>query len=180
MLTSKNKLNYNATNKTGEKMKIYVDLDGVISDFQGLIEEHMGMPIKDAPKGKMWSSIYHYNKYVNPFFESLPLMSDAMILWNFVTENFDHVEILSACGNTPKDAKEQKIRWVEKTLTGYAGINIVVKSSDKAQFADDESILIDDRDKSIGPWIEAGGIGILHTSAEETIKELEQYIEKAS
>ena len=36
----------------------------------------------------------------------------------------------------------------------------------------DETILIDDRMHSIGPWRSAGGIGILHTSASQSIGEL--------
>ena len=34
------------------------------------------------------------------------------------------------------------------------------------------SVLIDDRQKNIDAWIEAGGIGILHTSAANTINQL--------
>ena len=37
-----------------------------------------------------------------------------------------------------------------------------------------DAILIDDRLKSIGPWRQKGGIGILHTDANETIRQLKR------
>jgi hypothetical protein len=44
----------------------------------------------------------------------------------------------------------------------------------KAAYAKPNHILIDDREKSIQPWREAGGIGILHTSAADTISQLQK------
>jgi len=44
--------------------------------------------------------------------------------------------------------------------------------SQKGMFAFEGSVLIDDRIKNIESWEANGGIGILHTSAAETIKEL--------
>ena len=38
-----------------------------------------------------------------------------------------------------------------------------------------QNILIDDTKKKLDPWIEAGGIGILHTSAASTISELKEW-----
>ena len=54
---------------------------------------------------------------------------------------------------------------------------MVSKSPDKAEYAHPYSILIDDREKSIDPWRTKGGIGILHTSAEETIAQLQAIVE---
>ena len=44
--------------------------------------------------------------------------------------------------------------------------------SQKAAFAIEGAVLIDDREKNINAWVEAGGIGILHTSAANTIDQL--------
>ena len=38
----------------------------------------------------------------------------------------------------------------------------------------DGNVLIDDRPKNIEAWENAGGIGILHTSAKETINKLKE------
>ena len=42
----------------------------------------------------------------------------------------------------------------------------------KAAFAYEGSVLIDDRQKNIDAWNDAGGIGIVHTSAKNTINAL--------
>jgi hypothetical protein len=41
-------------------------------------------------------------------------------------------------------------------------------------FAAEGKILIDDMEQTIREWRNAGGIGILHTSAADTIKELKK------
>lgn len=156
--------------------RVYVDLDGVLSDFGGLLSSYLGKHISTISKGYLWATVNKYNKEVNPFFESLPLMDDAMELWDFVVANFSEVNILTATGNTPRDAAEQKRKWVIKHLYKYNKIVTVTKSSDKADYASDGCILIDDRTQSIDPWVEAGGVGLLHTSARDTIKQLKQYL----
>ena len=44
----------------------------------------------------------------------------------------------------------------------------------KQQLATSESILIDDRQINIDQWEDAGGIGILHTSTNNTISQLKE------
>ena len=44
--------------------------------------------------------------------------------------------------------------------------------SDMLEYANEHSILIDDMQKNIDQWKAAGGIGILHTNAKDTIKKL--------
>ena len=57
---------------------------------------------------------------------------------------------------------------------GDVVVNLVRKSNDKAAYAAPNHILIDDRSKSIQPWVAAGGIGILHTNAANTIRQLKE------
>ena len=44
----------------------------------------------------------------------------------------------------------------------------------KAAFAFEGSVLIDDRQKNIDAWEKAGGIGIVHESANKTINALKE------
>ncbi len=98
-------------------------------------------------------------------------MPDAQDLWEYV-ERFDPF-ILSATGHV-KNAYNEKMEWIKTHLgVHYADTaKLVTKAADKAIFASPNCILIDDRCKAIDPWIEAGGIGILHVSAEDTIEQL--------
>lgn len=153
---------------------IYIDLDGVLLDWEGRVKEIFeGMELADIPTKEIWIRIAQFNNAVQPFFETLDKMPDADRLVSHITTNFSNVKFLTATGNTPKDAGEQKrrscaIKWPDiECIT-------VRKSSDKAQYAH-QSILIDDRSKSIDPWVESGGCGILHTSADRTIEILTEF-----
>jgi hypothetical protein len=65
-----------------------------------------------------------------------------------------------------------KFDWVQKELPG---VPLILRSaSRKREFAAPNHILIDDREDNINGWIEDGGEGILHKSAEETLKILKE------
>lgn len=156
--------------------ELYIDSDGVIADFDRKAVELLGgKRIHEVPKGTLWAKIGQYNKDVSPFFDSLELMQDAQRLVDFALENFPAVKILTATGFTPADGGEQKIRWYARHFPGLEVV-VVKKSPDKAQYAHPRAILVDDRSKSIDPWLSAGGIGILHTSVDNTIETLKGFI----
>lgn len=151
--------------------RIGLDSDGVIADFDKKAAEILGMPISMAGKGKLWAGVERYNATVAPFFESLDIMTGARDLVKFALDNFDEVFVLTASGNTPKDGAEQKHRWYAKHFPGLKVI-VVTKSPDKAVYANESTVLVDDRMKSIEPWVAAGGVGVFHTSVQDTIKQL--------
>lgn len=154
---------------------VYIDSDGVIADFDRKAVELLGgRRIPDVPKGTLWATIERHGS----FFESLELMPGARRLIDYIEQNFSDYAILTATGYTPKDAAAQKRRWYARHFPNLQ-VHIVDKSPDKAaMFAGYRTILIDDRAKSIDPWVAAGGIGILHTSVEDTIAQLAQYTDE--
>lgn len=163
----------------------FIDLDGVLANFSGKVAELMGFTLTEGDeisthpkfeKKQMWKLIHNHDSHT-PFFYSLEEMSDAHELFDFILEYFDHddIAILSASGHTPVDAPQQKRRWVRKHFGDYTS-HIVAKSPDKAAYATPTAILIDDRDKSIDPWVAAGGIGILHKNAKDTIEQLKKLL----
>lgn len=152
------------------------DSDGVIADFdKKAVEILKGKRIHEVPKGTLWSSIERYDREVEPFFESLELMDGALRLVEFGRANFDRVFILTASGYTPKDGAAQKKRWYARHFPELEVI-VVPKSPDKAAYASSTTILVDDRAKSIDPWVAAGGIGLLHTSVDDTIEQLRAFL----
>jgi 5'(3')-deoxyribonucleotidase len=157
--------------------KIYIDMDGVVADFDTkAIEITKGKyKSEDFSNSQFWKTVYAYNSDVGPFFESVPKMKDADELVNYITKNFKNVKFLTATGTTPKDAPEQKRNWINKYFPGIDVIT-VVNSSHKAIYANPRSILIDDREKAIDPWRKAGGIGILFKNNSQTISELKQFL----
>lgn len=153
---------------------LYIDSDGVLADFDALAYQILGnRHIHEVPKGTLWSTIERHGS----FFASLPLMEGADRLVDFAIEpgRFRSVAVLTATGHTPADAGDQKRVWYSEWRPELT-VHIVTKSPDKAAFAHPMAILIDDRAKSIDPWVAAGGIGILHTSVDDTIERLRAFI----
>ena len=144
------------------KFHVYIDMDGVLADFDKQIDilsdgNHPGKGSNDV-----W-------KYVKPgFFESLPKMSDADMLWDGLV-HFNPT-ILTATGYSLKTAGREKTLWGNQRYTQH--VITCTKAVDKYKVIDTplhQSILIDDRHKAIDPWCANGGIGILHTSAIESL-----------
>jgi phosphoglycolate phosphatase-like HAD superfamily hydrolase len=159
---------------TPVEYRLYVDLDGVLVDFSkqmeriGFIEKEVETDKK--AKARFWHAVGRLGHRGEPFWGVMDPMVDAFELWDYIKHR--NPEILSATGHVG-NAEVEKHAWVKRHL-GDVVTHLVLKSPDKAQFAMPHHILIDDRQKSIDPWIAAGGIGILHISANDTIRQLKE------
>lgn len=167
----------NSSQKT-TTYRLFVDLDGVLADFDKGIEKLLGQrPPRDRNadkefKKKMWKAVGRYQKEGGHFWGDLDMMPDAASLWDYVKKY--NPSILTATGNPGYNAGQQKVVWVEHHLGANIPVHLTRKSEEKAQFAGPNHILIDDREKSIEPWTAAGGIGILHRSAADSIRQLKE------
>ena len=164
----------NAPDGANSEYTIAIDMDGVLADFDSGSRHALGDDKDNIPTREFWKRVTHYDKDVEPFFENLPAMEDAFTLMRYITDNFENYFVLTASGFTPKNVDEQKRNWAKKVFSPILKVVTVKKAADKAQYATPNTILIDDRNKSLDPWIAAGGIGILHTSAQNTIEQLKK------
>ena len=96
-------------------------------------------------------------------------MPDGKQLWSYIKPHTP--ELLSAPSKS-ESSKIGKYVWVKNNLPGTK--LILRYASRKKELATPESILIDDRQVNIDQWEAAGGIGILHTSADDTIQQLQK------
>jgi len=151
------------------KYEIYCDLDSVLVDFERGYEELTGKNIKgNNVKGdkNFWQPIT--DKGVD-FWKNLHWMPDGKQLWNYIKKYKPN--ILSA-PSRDKSSKIGKQMWVEINIPGF---NLILTPANlKQEYASPNSVLIDDRADNIQRWKDAGGIGILHSSSEDTIKQLEK------
>lgn len=108
-----------------------------------------------------------------PTYGALPLMADGMQLWNYVLP-YDPTILTSTGHKHPQIIDKEKREAVARELSPNVKVITVQHSHLKADYATPTSILIDDREKSIGPWTEKGGIGILHKNTADTITQLKK------
>jgi 5'(3')-deoxyribonucleotidase len=156
--------------------KIYLDMDGVIADFDKKYKELYNIAPRDADTYKT------FDKFFTTFiaerqFAKLDLMPDAMELINYLRSLPIPTEILSSTSSEKRDAeiREQKVEWLHKHNLTFP-INLVPGKRLKRNFSNPNSILIDDTAQNIDQWRAEGGVGILHTDALTTIGILKMYI----
>ena len=96
-------------------------------------------------------------------------MEDGQQLWDYIKQ---YSPTLLTAPSREKSSEIGKQEWIDKNIPGTP---VEFRQAHKKQeLATPNAILIDDREDNIERWIEAGGIGIRHTSAASTIKKLNQ------
>jgi len=154
-----------------EKYPLYVDMDGVLTDFDKRFQDFSPLLPKEYEEqygvGKFWDLID--NKTGVRFWVGMDWMPDGKRLWNFVKHL--NPTILSS-PSMQEESKIGKHLWIRKHIPGTK--TILTFSSMKQNHSGENRILIDDRPKNIEQWESKGGIGILHTDAFSTIERLKE------
>lgn len=152
--------------------QLYLDCDGVLADFEKGATAVLGLPPKAFEQrhglGRFWQKL----ATAPDFYFGLPLMDDAMELFDAV-RHLDPV-ILTGLphGNW---AAGQKVRWAAKYFPDSKIITTMAR--DKRDHAKEGDVLVDDQLRHSALWIEAGGVFIHHRSAALSLKELGNYFE---
>lgn len=153
---------------------IFLDLDGVMADFETYFEQYFGIRHDSVDDNKMWEMIHNHGH----FFRNLPPMAGAVEFYEVLKAYGRNVMILTGCPRKNYDiAATQKKEWVAEHLDPDVHVLPVIGGKNKHLFLHRKNdILIDDFEKNILPWQKAGGIGIIHTSFEKTKTELAAYL----
>ena len=159
-------------NEKNMNYKIYSDMDGVITDFEESFKKYSdGMTPEEYEskfgRNEFWKLIDKKGKV--GFWVGMPWMSDGKEYWNYISK-YD-VELLSSPSYSDTSRLGKRL-WVRNNLPGIK-LNLA-RAADKQNYAAPNHILIDDRVSNIEQWKSQGGIGILHTSAASTIKQLQK------
>jgi hypothetical protein len=154
-----------------EKMnrQLFLDCDGVLANFDKRAHEICGMAPREfentVGEQKFWDTIYD----TEDFFFSLEPMSDAHVL----VEAVRHLNPIILTGRPRGEwSVDQKLRWRDKYFPDLE--MIVCRSRDKIKHAKPGDVIVDDWEKWRPLWVNGGGIWVLHTSAENSIRELKE------
>ncbi len=171
-----------------KKYVIFCDMDGVLVDFDKGYKDLTGLSTKQADaqgKSEFWKlfgkSLKEKNISDKSYWASLDWMPDGKQLWDYIkgynpyvltapSVNFD-IPFEDRYKLENNESMQGKTEWVQRLPNMR---KLYFRSAGrKADFAGPDKILIDDRKDTIDSWNANGGIGILHTSAANTIKQLQ-------
>lgn len=137
-------------------MRIFLDMDGVLADFDlGFYQEHGLSP--DDYEELHGSKAFWDQIYGSDFFATLPVIPGALKAVALLQELDQDLMILSAPSKTDvAKCTSQKQYWLTKKF----GPIPAVFDRDKYRWCKKGDVLIDDRDSNLGPWGEKGGIPV--------------------
>ena len=147
--------------------QLYLDCDGVLADFDKGATAVLGLPPRVYEKrhglGRFWQKL----ATAPDFYFGLPLMPDAMELFEAVR----HLKPIILTG-LPRGnwAADQKVRWAAQYFPGTRIITTLAR--DKRNHAKDGDVLVDDQLKHRHLWEEVGGVFIHHKNARDTLDQL--------
>lgn len=153
------------------KPLVFVDMDGVLADFTknfGKYDHDIKKLANSDPK-----EIYDY-------YNSLDMLEDGKSIIKWLNNHDIPFTILSAPirGKGQQASIQAKKDWLAQHL-GWEIARKALFTPSKFQYATNgnhSNILIDDMPKYVDPWIEHGGIGILHKNFKQTIDSLKQQL----
>ena len=162
-----------------QNYKIYVDMDGVVADFDTRFRDLSGMAPRDFEtkygKKAFWDLIDEENKV--KFWVGIPPMPGASELISFVAKH--DYEMLTA-PSIKKQSRLGKNLWIRNhtgdIFPSKPRVNFKAakeKHLIKPQLTSFD-ILIDDKASTIDNWNAAGGTGILYKSASQVISTLKK------
>ncbi|SVB43238.1 uncharacterized protein METZ01_LOCUS196092 [marine metagenome] len=156
-----------------EVKRIFVDMDGVLADFLTGCSAMIGQPLTNDAKGHSEYDKRKPELTNKRLFRNLPPMVDMYELIAYIKHTHLPWEILSAAGSVNRElVVYDKVKWIGQYVDPSIVVTCTFNGRQKAMFAKSGSVLIDDVKANIDAWEEAGGIGILHVSAEDTINTL--------
>jgi len=152
--------------------QLYLDCDGVLADFGKGATAVLGLDPHTYEKrhglGRFWQQL----AAAPDFYFGLPLMDDALELFDAVR----HLDPVILTG-LPRGnwAADQKVRWAARYFPGTRIITTMAR--EKRNHANEGDVLVDDQLRHSALWCEAGGVFVHHRSAAQSLGELRKYFE---
>ncbi|MFT8246207.1 hypothetical protein [Roseomonas sp. BN140053] len=147
-------------------MTLFLDLDGVLADFDRGVQAVTGKRPEELPLKTMWAALARAPR----FFDTLHFMEDAEALWRFCAPHQPTILTGLPLGSW---APEQKKQWVARMLGAHVPV-ITCMSRDKPRYSGPGHVLVDDRASAQEGWERKGGTFVHHRSAERSIAALRQ------
>jgi hypothetical protein len=143
---------------------LFLDLDGVLADFDAGVRATTGRPPGDLTSRAMWKALAAHPD----FYGTLDMMADARDLWAFCAPFRPTILTGLPMGRW---AEPQKRAWVARVLGADVPV-VACLSREKHRWSGPGHVLVDDRVSLREAWVAAGGTFVPHTDAAASIEAL--------
>lgn len=161
--------------------KLYLDMDGVLADFERGVLELAGMqptPLngkRDAHyDDRMWQAIQR----VDHFYARLEPIPGALEMFAELCERYgNRCEILTGIPKPRRNilhAREDKLEWVKRVLRSNIRVNVVLREEKPDFCTGPDCVLVDDSIRNIKEWEKKGGTGVLFEGAQSALIQIQQ------
>lgn len=149
-------------------MKCFVDSDGVFAAFDEHVFNLFGALPSQMHPARLWSNVKRHPT----FWEDMPIKNGARELWDFVLPHSPIVVTGCPTSDWDRAVSHKKAWWKQHFDHDHV---ITCLSRDKAMHMHTKGdVLVDDMEKNIRRWEEAGGIGVLYHNHEQAIEDLKR------
>lgn len=154
-------------------MRIFLDMDGVLADFDAGYEKRFGVRPDKASDNVDWQLV----RSTPNFYRDLPPMPDCYDLLLGLSKlgiRLTSLTILTGVPANVPEALANKRAWVEDHIPPIPIIGC--RSKEKCLHGQAGDVLIDDWDRYKGLWEGMGGHWITHTSAASSLQQLRELL----
>jgi 5'-nucleotidase len=160
--------------------RLFIDMDDVVADMNGFIREYHKLHKNSLLGEEHWHSV---RQIPNLFRLLKPIdgYKDFINTLFYLYGDKYYIGLLTSLP-TPSGhlitAADDKRWWVQNHISGKLPLHTVMGGDNKRFYVNNKlhDILIDDRKSNITAWQKNGGVGIVHTSFENSLNLLSEII----
>lgn len=147
---------------------VYIDMDGVLVDFDGWAASQPGLTDEN---------VWEYAIQVPHFFDTLEPLTEAGFLLTYLQSLHVPLSILTALPRRKilPGAEQDKRNWIHRMIGPTMPVIVVERAELKQEFAGPGRILIDDSELNIPQWRNRGGVGFLYRNFLTLYDEMERF-----
>lgn len=144
----------------------YLDMDGVVADWDTAAEQFLGVPFRSKPlygEYRVTEAEWDRLRAQDRFYRDLPLMPGCEVLVNLARQYRDRLGwnllFLTAVPHNDDQpwAYSDKVLWAQERFSDIP-VHFGPHSTDKWRHCQPGDILVDDRGDNCASWTNAGGI----------------------
>lgn len=156
--------------------KIYVDMDGVLCNFEKRYTFLYGHVSENVRRSEFRANFNHF--IATSQFATLDVMDDFQELKKFLDELDIEKQILSSTAyeEVQWSITLQKTHWLNAVGVRWPDPIFVPGKRHKYKYAQPDTIIIDDTYSVIEDWEKAGGIAIHHRDTSTTLMHLKSIL----